>query len=166
MTCVKEWPAQVYTNEPIRKPLSKEETKLALHSCCRQIGACVKLLGSDRSNNRQWAGNILTVRERACNQRGVRSNPFSTGRQLERNVEVRSSLFQQLPSNYHRPFNDALTSQPLIITQRVISQDCVGLNICKLLLQLGGEQDKQMSSSVCDLLVLAEWIISSVSSVC
>lgn len=162
LACIHEWAC---TYESLWS-LSKDETKLALHSCYRQIGGCVKIPGSDRSNNRQWAGNILTVIEWACNQRGVRSNPFSTGRQLEGNVEVRSSLFQQLPSNYHRPFNDALTSQLLIITQRVITQDCVGLNICKLPLQLGEVQDKQMSSSVCDLLALTGCITSSVYSIC
>lgn len=110
----------------------KDEINTQHFFLARQRDGDVKLLGSDSSNNRQLTGNILTVIKWACNQRGVRSNRFSTGKQLEGRVEVRSSPFQQQPSNYHRPFNDALTSQMLITTQRDISQHCVVLNICKL----------------------------------
>lgn len=101
----------VYKEDEINSYAQK--TPLPWHNCSRQIVCHATLLRSDSSNNRQSARNILTMREWARNQRAVGSNPRSAGEQLEDKVEVKSSPFQQQPSNYHRPLSDALTSQLL-----------------------------------------------------
>lgn len=95
----------------------------------RQICCHMTLLRSDNSNNRQPAGNILSVEERARNQRAVGSNPCLAGKQLDDKVEVKSSPFQQLPSHYHRLLSDALTSQLLKPPHSRIPVKTVVLNI-------------------------------------